>query len=73
MIVIVKILDFAVVRCDGSESSVDVADVDEGGDGFDIGDGDVVTNYDGDSSFTAAPGIDTVCVFPKNSARCKAP
>ena len=25
----------------------------------------------GDGSFSPAPGVDTVCVFPKNSARCK--
>ena len=24
----------------------------------------------GDGSFSPAPGVDTVCVFPKNSARC---
>ena len=25
----------------------------------------------GDVNFSPAPGVETVCVFPKNSARCK--
>lgn len=25
----------------------------------------------GDNNFSQAPGVDIVCVFPKNSARCK--
>lgn len=32
--------------------------------------GDDIQDF-GDGSFSSAPGIDTICVFPKNSARCK--
>ncbi|OVA04928.1 Translocon-associated protein (TRAP) [Macleaya cordata] len=55
-----------VVRCQ-SDSEVEVADVGEGGDDLGIV-GDDVQDY-GDSTFSPAPGVDTVCVFPKNSAR----
>lgn len=27
--------------------------------------------YFGDGNFSPAPGVDSVCVFPKNSARCR--
>lgn len=29
------------------------------------------TQYFGDGSYSPAPGVDTICVFPKNSARCR--
>lgn len=32
--------------------------------------GDDVQDF-GDESFSPAPGIDTICVFPKNSAKCE--
>lgn len=56
-----------VARCQ-SDSDGDVAEaVDEGGDLGIVGD-DVQDFGDG-ATFTPALGVDTVCVFPKNSAR----
>lgn len=55
-----------VARCQ-SDSDVDVAEAGE--DGGELGIvGDDVPDF-GDGSFNPAPGVDTVCVFPKNSAR----
>ncbi|GAV77441.1 TRAP_alpha domain-containing protein, partial [Cephalotus follicularis] len=57
-----------VVRCQSEsevESEVDTAS-EEGGDLGIIGEDPLDF---GDGTFSAAPGIDTVCVFPKNSAR----
>ena len=55
-----------VARC---QSDAD-EDVDTTEESNDIGIvGDDVQDF-GDGSFTAAPGIDTICVFPKNIARC---
>lgn len=55
-----------VVRCQSDD--VEVAEVVEGGDLGIVGDG--VQDF-GDGSFAPAAGVDTVCVFPKNAARCK--
>lgn len=54
-----------VVRCQDDSAVADVADV-EGGDLGIVGDDfqDL-----GDGSFSAAPGVGTICVFPKNTAR----
>ncbi|KAF5204118.1 Translocon-associated protein subunit alpha [Thalictrum thalictroides] len=51
-----------VVRCQ-SESQVEVADVDE-----EVGFADDGLDY-GDGGFPPAPGVETICLFPKNSAR----
>eukprot|EP00262_Sarcandra_glabra_P005308 TRINITY_DN16732_c0_g1_i1.p1 TRINITY_DN16732_c0_g1~~TRINITY_DN16732_c0_g1_i1.p1 ORF type:complete len:254 (+),score=43.06 TRINITY_DN16732_c0_g1_i1:143-904(+) len=53
-----------VVRCQG-DTDVEVAEV-EGGDLGIVGD-DLQDFSDG--TFGSAPGVDTVCVFPKNAAR----
>lgn len=58
----------AAVKCQ-SDSEVEVAEVIEGGGDLGIV-GDDIQDY-GDGSFSPAPGVDTVCVFPKNVARCK--
>ncbi|KAJ6799586.1 translocon-associated protein subunit alpha-like isoform X1 [Iris pallida] len=55
---------FQVVRCQSDES--DVIAEDEGGELGIVGD---ETQEFSDGSFSSAPGIDTICVFPKNSAR----
>lgn len=56
----------AVVRCqDDAAFSVSEA---EGGDLGIVGDD--LQDF-GDGSFSAAPGVATVCVCPKNGARCK--
>ncbi|XP_010260152.1 PREDICTED: translocon-associated protein subunit alpha-like [Nelumbo nucifera] len=54
-----------VSRCQ-SDSEVEVAEVAEGDDLGIVGDD--VQVY-GDGNFNPAPGVDTVCVFPKNTAR----
>lgn len=56
----------AVARC---QSEVEVSEAaEEGGDLGIVGED---AQDFGDGSFSPAPGVDTVCVFPKNSARCK--
>ncbi|KAJ0971022.1 hypothetical protein J5N97_018981 [Dioscorea zingiberensis] len=55
---------FRVVRCQ-DDAVGDVAEV-EGGDLGIVGDD--FQDF-GDGSFSAAPGVNTVCVFPKNTAR----
>lgn len=56
-----------VARC---QSDSDEA-VETTGEASDIGIvGDDVQDF-GDGTFPSAPGIDTISVFPKNSARCK--
>lgn len=57
----------SVVRCQ-SETDGDAAEVVDGGDLGIVGDD--VQDF-GDASFGSAPGVDTTCVFPKNSPRCK--
>ncbi|KAK9286444.1 hypothetical protein L1049_014841 [Liquidambar formosana] len=55
-----------VARCQ-SDSEVEAAEgVEEGGDLGIVGED--VQDF-GDASFSPAPGVETVCVFPKNSAR----
>ncbi|XP_043711980.1 translocon-associated protein subunit alpha-like isoform X2 [Telopea speciosissima] len=54
------------VRCQ-LDSEVEVAEAAEGGGDLGIV-GDDIHDY-GDGSFSPAPGIDTVCVFPKNAAK----
>lgn len=60
-------ISYAVVRCQSdvdTSSEVEIDDI-----GNDGGDDD---NQDfGDVVLTSAPGIDTVCVFPQNSALSK--
>lgn len=56
-----------VVRCQ-SDSDVAQETADEVSDLGIVGDD--VQDF-GDGSFSSAPGIDTVCVFPKNSAKSK--
>ncbi|KAK8561228.1 hypothetical protein V6N13_149602 [Hibiscus sabdariffa] len=54
-----------VARCQ-SEAEADIGEAVEGGDLGIVGDD--VQDF-GDSNFGPAPGIETVCVFPKNSAK----
>ncbi|XP_043709378.1 translocon-associated protein subunit alpha-like [Telopea speciosissima] len=54
------------VRCQ-SDSEVEVAEAAEGGGDLGIV-GDDIQDY-GDGSFSPAPGVDTICVFPKNAAK----
>lgn len=57
----------AVVRCQ-SDEDVAATEVVEGSDLGIVGDD---TQVFGDGAFGPAPGVDTICVFPKNAARCK--
>ena len=50
------------------DTSDEAAEVVEGGDLGIVG--DELQDF-GDASFSPAPGVDTICVFPKNAARCK--
>ncbi|XP_008788635.1 translocon-associated protein subunit alpha [Phoenix dactylifera] len=54
-----------VVRCQ-SEADVDATAVVEGDDLGIVGD---ETQVLGDGTFSPAPGVDTICVFPKNAAK----
>ncbi|XP_072977498.1 translocon-associated protein subunit alpha-like [Typha angustifolia] len=54
-----------VVRCQ-SDEEIAAAEVIEGGDLGIVGD---ETQVFGDGTFSPAPGINTVCVFPKNAAK----
>ncbi|WRX15186.1 Translocon-associated protein (TRAP) [Theobroma cacao] len=54
-----------VARCQ-SEAEADVAEAVEGGDLGIVGED--VQDF-GDGNFDPAPGVETVCVFPKNSAK----
>lgn len=58
---------FLVARCQSdSEEAVQTTE-----EASDIGIvGDDVQDFS-DATFTSAPGIDTISVFPKNSAKCK--
>lgn len=56
-----------VARCQ-SESEEEVAETVEGGDLGIVGED---AQDFGDGTYSPAPGVDTVCIFPKNSARCK--
>jgi translocon-associated protein subunit alpha len=51
------------------------SDSDEGTTTEDAGDigivGDDVQDFEGIGTFSSAPGIDTISVFPKNFAKCK--
>lgn len=59
---------FSVARSQ-SDSDAEVSETVE--DSSDLGIvGEDVQDF-GDGNFSPAPGIDTVSVFPKNSARCK--
>ncbi|KAJ4967065.1 hypothetical protein NE237_018914 [Protea cynaroides] len=55
-----------VVRCQ-PDSEVEVAEAAEGGGDLGIV-GDDIQDY-GDGSFSPAPGVGTICVFPKNGAK----
>lgn len=57
---------WTVVICQSND--VEVAEAVEGGDLGIVGDD--VQDF-GDGSFAPAPGVDTVCVFPKNPKRSK--
>ncbi|KAF5752030.1 translocon-associated protein subunit alpha [Tripterygium wilfordii] len=60
-----------VARCQSeSDSDVEVAEAVEGGDLGIVGED--VQDFD-DGNFGPAPGIDTVCVFPRNSAKLVTP
>lgn len=54
-----------VVKCQ-SDTSDETTEVVEGGDLGIVG--DELQDF-GDASFSPAPGVDTICVFPKNAAR----
>ena len=55
------------VATDQSDSDVEVSDsVEESGDLGIVGED--IQDY-GDGTFSPAPGVDTVCLFPKNSAK----
>ncbi|XP_042494786.1 translocon-associated protein subunit alpha-like [Macadamia integrifolia] len=54
------------VRCQ-SDAEVEVAEAAEGGGDLGIV-GDDIQDY-GDGGFSPAPGVDTICVFPKNVAK----
>lgn len=56
-----------VARCQ-SESDAEVEAAEDGGE-LGIVDDDV-QDYGG-GSFISAPGVDTVCVFPKNPSKCE--
>lgn len=56
----------AVARCQSEDEVSEAAE--EGGDLGIVGED--AQDFVGGSS-GPAPGVDTVCVFPKNSARCK--
>ena len=59
-----------VARCQ-SESEAEAEVVEASDEVSDLGIvGEDVQDF-GDGSFSPAPGVDTVCVFPKNSARRK--
>jgi len=58
---------FLVARCQ-SDSDDAVDTIEESNDIGIVGDD---TQDFGDGTFSSAPGIDTISVFPKNSARCK--
>ena len=55
------------MRCQ-SEADVDAIEVVERDDLGIVGDD---TQVFGDGTLSAASGIDTTCVFPKNAAKCK--
>ncbi|PPD72963.1 hypothetical protein GOBAR_DD30127 [Gossypium barbadense] len=57
----------AIARCQ-SEAEADVAEAVEGGDLGIVGED--VQDF-GDPNYSSAPEVKTVCVFPKNSAKCK--
>ena len=57
-----------IVARSQSEPEADVAEAVDGGDLGIVGED--VQDF-GDGNFDPAPGIETVCVFPKNSAKCK--
>lgn len=58
---------FLVARCQ-SDSDDAVDNIEESSDIGIVGDD---AQDFGDGTFSSAPGIDTISVFPKNSARCK--
>nr|DAD22388.1 TPA_asm: hypothetical protein HUJ06_023851 [Nelumbo nucifera] len=64
-LLLISSLFLQVVKCQ-SESEVEVTEVVGGGDLGIVGDD--VQDY-GDGSFSPAPGVETVYVFPKNAAR----
>uniref|UniRef100_A0A5B6YL31 Translocon-associated protein subunit alpha n=2 Tax=Davidia involucrata TaxID=16924 RepID=A0A5B6YL31_DAVIN len=55
-----------VAKCQ-SDSDVEVTEASEGGDLGIVGED--VQDFGGDGSFSPAPGVETVCVFPKNPSR----
>lgn len=58
-----------VVRCQSeSDTEVEVEAAEDGGE-LGIVD-DEVQDYGG-GSFVSAPGVETVCVFPKNPSKCQ--
>lgn len=57
-----------VVRCQ-SDDEPEVAEGVQGGGELGIVDEDA--EEFGSTNFGPAPGVDTVCVFPKNGARCE--
>lgn len=57
-----------VARCQ-SDAEADVAEAAEEGGELGIV-GEDVQEF-GDENFSPAPGVNTVCVFPKNSAKCE--
>ncbi|KAA8546076.1 hypothetical protein F0562_020472 [Nyssa sinensis] len=56
-----------VARCQ-SDSEVEVAEAAEAGGDLGIV-GEDVQDFGGDGNFSPAPGVETVCVFPKNPSR----
>lgn len=61
------IVILAVVRCQ-SEADVDATEVVEADDLGIVGD---ETQVLGDGTFSPAPGVETICIFPKNAAKCE--
>lgn len=56
-----------VARCETDEEAA-ANEVIEGADLGIVGDD---TQVFGDGTFSPAPGVNTVCVFPKNAGKCK--
>lgn len=61
------VIVLAVVRCE-SEGDVDIPEIVENADLGIVGDD--IQDF-GEASLSPAPGVDTVCLFPKNPGKCK--
>ena len=57
-----------IVARSQSDSDMDIVETEEGGDLGIVGDD--VQDFGG-GNFSPAPGVETVCVFPKNPTKCR--